>query len=467
MSDVFDVIVIGAGPAGMSAATQARRHGASVCLLDEQYAAGGQIYRNVAQTPDARASVLGSDYRAGAEFVKALQVSGVDHRTGATVWKVGKDGTVVFSVDRNATQISGRHIIVASGAIERPVPVPGWTKPGVMNVGAAQILMKTAGIVPKDAVLIGAGPLLYLVASQLVAAGAPPKCLVETQTKTDLALAMRHILPALKGWKQLAKGLQLIAMLRRAGVRRFKAATNIEILGNEAAESVCFRVGGRDHSIPSTRVLLHQGVVPNTQIMRSLNLDHSYNYAQHCFVPVVDMLGQSSNPLISIAGDGAGIGGATVAAHTGKLSALNALCKIGLISKPSCAELAKPLLKLRNRELSIRPFLDAAYPPPQSILRPANDTIICRCEEVRAGDIRRYAELGCKGPNQTKAFGRCGMGACQGRYCGLTVTEILSEETGQSQEAVGSYRIRAPLKPVTLKELASLNSPSQNTGKTT
>lgn len=456
MSDPFDIIVIGAGPAGLAAATEASHHGARVCVLDEQRAAGGQIYRNVGQSPEGRSQILGAEYRAGRALVDGLQKADVLHRKGATVWKVGKDGAVAFTVDGQAEQLTGRHIIIANGAMERPVPIPGWTTPGAMTVGAAQILMKSSGVVPVEAVLVGSGPLLYLVATQLVAAGAPPKALVETQTKSDLIHALRHALPAMKGWRQLAKGVQMIATLRRAGVPRYVGATDIVITGEASVESVRFRANGKDHEIPTTAAFLHQGVVPNTQITRSLGLDHTYDVAQHCFAPVTDDFGQSSNEAFSVAGDGAGIGGATVAALSGRIAALNALRQIGTLTDAGCANMAGPLLKERSDELAIRPFLDAAYPPPSSVLRPENETIICRCEGVRAGDIRRYAALGCKGPNQTKAFGRSGMGPCQGRYCGLTVTQILAAETGQTADAVGSYRIRAPLKPITLGELASL-----------
>ena len=95
--------------------------------------------------------------------------------------------------------------------------------------------------------------------------------------------------------------------------------------------------------------------------------------------------------------------------------------------------------------------------PPESVFQPADDTIVCRCEEVSAGAIRQYAALVCDGPNRTKVYGRCGMGPCQGRYCGLTVTEILAAENNKTQDAVGSFRVRAPVKPVTLSELDYAN----------
>src|SRR5690606_27994120 len=111
------------------------------------------------------------------------------------------------------------------------------------------------------------------------------------------------------------------------------------------------------------------------------------------------------------------------------------------------------------RERAARPLLDALYPPSPEVLRPDDATIVCRCEEVTAGEIRALAGLGCLGPNQLKAFSRAGMGPCQGRYCGLTVTELLAEATGRPPGEVGYYRLRTPLKPVTLGELADLAPP--------
>ncbi|HSF93407.1 MAG TPA: NAD(P)/FAD-dependent oxidoreductase [Thermohalobaculum sp.] len=453
-----DFAIIGAGPAGMAAANLAAEGGARVVLLDEQAAPGGQIYRAITAGGAGRGEILGSDYLAGAALARGLEQPGIRTLWGATVWRVDANGGVVFSRGGAASRLRARRILVATGALERPFPFPGWTLPGVMTAGAVQILLKGAGIVPGDAVLAGSGPLLYLVASQMIAAGAPPAALVETRGPNGLAGAMRHLPGALRGWRVLAKGASLLAAIRRAGVPRHTGATGLRAEGGGAVEALRFRAGGQDHLLPSRILLIHQGVVPNVQISRSLRLAHDWDAAQRCWRPRLDEWGGTECEKIAIAGDGGGIGGARAAALQGRLAALEALRALGQIDMAERDRRAAPERRALARELAIRPFLDALYAPPREALVPPDETVICRCEEVTAGEVRGYAALGCLGPNQAKAFGRCGMGPCQGRYCGLTVGEVLADARGVAPAEVGYYRLRAPLKPVTLGELASLDS---------
>jgi NADPH-dependent 2,4-dienoyl-CoA reductase/sulfur reductase-like enzyme len=197
--------------------------------------------------------------------------------------------------------------------------------------------------------------------------------------------------------------------------------------------------------------------VPNTQAARSIDIPHRWDDTQYCFVPVCDKWGRTAVSTVFIAGDGAGIGGAKAAALAGEIAALEIACDLDKIAKRDRDAAARPLRRALGAERAARPFIDSAYPPYAGALAPADDTIVCRCEEVTAGDIRRTAGLGCLGPNQAKAFVRAGMGPCQGRYCGLSVTQILSNTNGISPEATGYYRIRPPLKPVTLGEIAALS----------
>ena len=452
-----DLVILGAGPAGMAAAARAAGLGLSVLLLDEQPRAGGQIYRDVGQVTEAKTAILGTDYADGAALVKGMDHPLITHLTSAVVWQIDPSGEVAFSRDGRAEVVLGKRVLIANGAVERAMPIPGWTLPGVMTAGAAQILLKSAGVVPERAVLVGAGPLLYLIAAQMVRADVPPMALIETQTVGDFLRSLRHLPRALVGWRYLWKGAGLLATLRKAGVRRFTGASQLEVLGQHRAQAIRFFHAGQFHRIACDTILLHHGITPNTQATRSLHLPHSWDGLQRSFRPIIDVWGRTDHPNIFVAGDGAGIGGAKTAALAGELAALEIAYDLGHLPTGDRDLAARPLRFCLAIDRAVRPFLDTAFPAFGEALSPADSTIICRCEEVTAGDIRRYAALGCLGPNQTKPFCRAGMGPCQGRFCGLTVTELLAAHHDQPQAQVGAYRIRAPLKPVTLAEIAGLD----------
>jgi NADPH-dependent 2,4-dienoyl-CoA reductase/sulfur reductase-like enzyme len=453
-----DLVILGAGPAGMAAAAQAAGFGLSVLVLDEQPRPGGQIWRDVGRVTPLRGELLGKDYTNGARYLRGFDHRRIAHMGGASVWQVEASGEVAFSKDGKAQVVRGRRILLANGALERPMPLPGWTLPGVMTAGAAQILLKASGIVAERAVLAGSGPLLYLIAAQMVRGGVPPLALVETQTRGDFLRAARHLPRAMLGLGYLLKGLGLLRELQGAGVARYTGATDILIEGSDNAEAVTFTTKGQVHRIACDTVLLHHGVVPNTQATRSLNLPHHWDNTQRSFRPMTDGWGRSAEPTVFVAGDGAGIKGARAATLTGQIAALAIAHDLEKLPAGDRDFAARPLRVLLALETAARPFLDKAYPPCAQALAPDDATIICRCEEVTAGAIRKTATQGCLGPNQTKAFVRAGMGPCQGRYCGLTVTEILSVCHDQPQAQTGAYRIRAPIKPVTLGELAQMDT---------
>lgn len=449
-----DLVVIGAGPAGMAAACEARSHGLSVVLLDEQAAIGGQIYRSVETAPADRIHVLGKDYAVGRTLVADFRNSGSRHIAGATVWNLSADGTVDYVADGASGKAVGTHVLIAGGAMERPFPIRGWTLPGVMGAGAAQILLKGAGALPSGpVVLAGCGPLLYLLAWQYLRAGAQIRALVDTTSKAAHLRAARHAAGALLGWRDLAKGIKLLATLRSHGIPVHSGCTDLAVEGEQRVEGLSFRQGGRQIHVPASLLLLHQGVVPNTQLSWSTGADHRWNPDQLCWQPVADPWGRLGETPLYVAGDSRAIVGAQASAVQGRLAALAIAARLGRLS--DLDRRAAPLLHDFRRLTAIRPFLDTLYRPLDENRIPQDgEVMVCRCEEVTAAQIRGYVALGCQGPNQTKAFGRCGMGPCQGRFCGLTVTELIAQARGVAPDEVGYYRIRPPVKPVTLGELS-------------
>jgi NADPH-dependent 2,4-dienoyl-CoA reductase/sulfur reductase-like enzyme len=457
--ETCDLAVIGAGPAGMAAAVTAAGLGLSVAAIDEQAAPGGQIYRNVLASPQAER--LGPDYLHGAELARGfLAAKEISRYPETTVWMISADGEIgLRDGGGRIVLLRAKATIVATGALERPMPFPGWTLPGVMTAGSAQVLLKSAAVVPADGVVLaGSGPLLYLVAAQLLDLGVRPGAIVETTPRANTLAAARHWRAAMGGTATLFKGLKLLARLRAARVPMVKGATGLvaEAGPDGLVARLKYRSGDRERSVACGLLLVHQGVVPNVQITRALDLPHDWDAAQRCWRPRLGEWGDTALPGIFVAGDGGGIGGALAAEEQGRLAALAAACRIGRIDQPERDRRAALPRRALERHLAVRPFLDTLYRPADDAVIPPDETVVCRCEEVTAGEIRRCVADGCVGPNQVKSFARPGMGPCQGRMCGLTVAEIVAAARGLPVAEVGYYRLRQPLKPVTLGELAQM-----------
>jgi NADPH-dependent 2,4-dienoyl-CoA reductase/sulfur reductase-like enzyme len=454
-----DLLIIGAGPAGLSAATLADALGLSVLLLDEQNEPGGQIYRAIESVDPKLADLLGADYRRGAALVEGFRRSGAQYRDGAAVWRVDVDGSVAYSRAGEARIVVGRRVLLATGAQERPTPIPGWTLPGVMSAGGAQVLLKSSGIIPAGPVVVaGNGPLALLITGQLIAAGATVAALLETTETNDYIAALPHLPRALRAAGALRKGMGMRRAIKRAGVPILSGVANLAAQGDDHVTHIAFDHSGQRNTIPLDTLLLHAGVVPNIQITRLLDCAHEWVAVQRYWRPVLDRWGATDCDKFAVAGDGGGIIGAEAAAIAGQLAALDAAHRLGVLDMAARDARAAPLRHAMARHLAIRPLLDTLFRPDPGICVPRDDaTLVCRCEEVTAGDIRVAVDEGAMGPNQIKAFLRCGMGPCQGRMCGLPVAEIIAAERRATMTATGAFRVRPPIKPLRLSELAALD----------
>jgi NADPH-dependent 2,4-dienoyl-CoA reductase/sulfur reductase-like enzyme len=451
MNAVVDVTVIGLGPAGMAAASACAESGLRVAAIDEQPTPGGQIYRAIERNGDS-ASYLGEDYTSGLQLVRRFRAAPLTYLPEATVWHIEPSFNTSYVRKGECSAVVSKAVVVATGAHERPFPVKGWTLPGVMTIGALQILLKAHRIVSSDVVLAGSGPLLLLLASQMIAAGTPPKAIVET-LQTRRKIAALPLLPgALRSWRTLRKGYEMLDAIKRAGIAFYKQAHDLAIEGEEACRSLRFVSNGREIQIESTLVALHHGVIPNPQVPRLLDCAHVWNSRQQCFVPKTDDRFESSLDNVFIAGDAAGIGGAVAAALRGEIIGQALVERFSRTSKAP----KKDIQLLLSREAALRPFLDTLYAPEQTPASIPDGTVVCRCEEITAGAVRKVARLGAAGPSQVKAFLRAGMGPCQGRMCGNTITALIADELKRHPSDVGYLRIRPPLKPLTVAELAAV-----------
>ena len=455
----YQLLIIGGGPAGLAAATTASGQGVSCAVLDEQPAPGGQIYRAIESITEQRARQLGSEYLRGKKLAQAFRESDVDYYPETRVWSLNNQREVGLLHKNESRVISAERIIVANGAMERPIPFPGWTLPGVMQAGAGQILFKSSGVVPDNGVVLaGSGPLLLLLAWQYLHAGVEVKALLDVTPLSNHLLALPKLPKALLAHHYLTKGLGYQIELKRAGIPMLFAVSDLRAEGEEQLQCVRFKHSGKEKTIETELLLTHFGVIPHVALTQSAGCKHQWDKNQQCWRPEHDEWGNTDIEGILVAGDGAGIHGARSAEHAGRLAGLEALFALGIISKVERDKQAVNDRKWMRDERHIRPFLEAYYQIPKSLLATANnDTIVCRCEEITAGQIREAVENGHDNSNQVKFFTRCGMGPCQGRQCSNAVAHIVADASGKAIEQVGCFRGRPPVTPLTLEQLAALH----------
>lgn len=453
-----NTVIVGAGPAGVRAAQTLVRHGLRPVVIDEAPRWGGQIYR---QQPDGFRRSARQLYGFEAGRARALHeafaalLPHVDYRPGQLVWNA--DGHVLDLWDA----ASGRHaslpwrdIILATGATDRILPVPGWTTPGVYSLGGAQVALKFQGCaIGQQVVLAGSGPLLYLVAYQYKKAGADVRAVLDYASTAEQAGAL---LPMSRLPAALAKGLYYVAWLRLHGVPIHANARLARVEGEHGVEAVHW-VSRTDPSatrrIACDALGFGYGLRPESQLADLLGCGFAFDPQQRAHL-VAQQQGRASVPGVFVAGDGARIMGADAAELAGERAALTLLAQRGIaVDAARAAKLDARLARIA----AFRAGLERAFPFPRDWAAQVPDhTVVCRCEAVTAGEIRRAArEQGADEMNRMKALCRVGMGRCQGRMCGVAGAELLADACARPLELVGRIRGQAPVKPVPISGLAA------------
>jgi thioredoxin reductase/bacterioferritin-associated ferredoxin len=466
MSRYYDVIVIGAGPAGLAAGRSLAEMGIKALVLDEQCRVGGQIYRRIETASQATLKVMGEEYGRGLNLARRFQASGAEYEGGATVWNVENSGRIAYSRQGKSQEVHAGRVIIATGAMERPFPLPGWSLPGVMGAGAANNLAKEAGLVPSGkVVLAGSGPLLLLEADVLVKKGVHVAAILETTAKVPSAKTLPHMITALRRTDFLLKGLKMLREIKKAGVPHYKGVSEIAARGHDKVEAVDALIDGEKRTFAADLLLLHFGVIPNVHIFRLIGCTMHWNSEQRYWYPATDRWGRTNFEKIFAAGDGAGVRGALAAEYRGELAALEVARCLGIIPAYERDTMAAPILAAMHRDILPRPFIDAIYAPVNNGKNFTDETVLCRCENIRVADVRKAVAEGVREVNEVKIVTRCGMGPCQGRMCGPALAEIVAAELDISPAQVGQLNIRPPLKPVPLGEIAAMELDDNTTGK--
>lgn len=454
MGSVFDLIIVGAGPAGLAAFQTAKSQGLNPAIVDESSSLGGRIYKGIMHADGKNLyGIYGADAEWAVSTIAKLKVDGDGVLTGHTVVNVSQltNGSweVTLLADTGMKYFQAPKILIATGAKERPIAFPGWTMPGVMTAGAVQTLMKDSYCVPEGPVaLVGSGPLLLLLACQLLDSGVTVSALIDTTPRMNFLRAAPYLVRACGAGSTVWRGLELLRYLR-GKLPHYRDVSEFEAHGADHVSSVSFQSRGLRRHMHVPLLVTHTGIVPDIQLSRLLGCHHHWSTLLQAWVPTVDDTGQSSLPGVVIAGDATGCQGAITARLSGHLAALKVARNLDKLTADEYHALAAPYRAKRRRIEKERLFLNHLFAPrpPQWRSLPSN-TLICRCEEVDFGTLREMFALGVSDFDHIKAVTRCGMGLCQGRTCAQLVASALAEFTGKTPSGPQQMKIRPPLKPM-------------------
>jgi len=451
-----DVLVIGGGPAGLAAARAAALHGVEVVLLDERDHLGGQYFKQrSAAAPNERPR--DAQMIAGADLIGEVERLGVRIHTRAIVWGAFRPLELAVMMEGQSVLFRPKRVILATGAFERAVPMPGWTLPGVMTTGAAQTLLRSHGLTAGRRILIsGNGPLNFQLAHELIEAGSRVVAVAETAPRPGLwsAVAAAGLLnaPALA-----AKGLSYVARILNSGAKIHYGSILTRIEGETCARRAHisrldpsgYLVPGSAASYDADVVCMGFGLQPASELARLLGCEQYFDEVRGTFVVRADADCATSVPNVAIAGDGGGMVGAQAALAQGWIAGSAAARALG--RDPTRSVLSETSRQRRQllRHARFQASLWHLFRGPRLYHQLADqDTRICRCENVTLAEIVRELNGGITTVGALKRATRAGMGRCQGRYCGPILANLFAERMQVPVSDALNFAPRPPVRPV-------------------
>jgi NADPH-dependent 2,4-dienoyl-CoA reductase/sulfur reductase-like enzyme len=450
-----EAVVVGAGPAGLSAALALAESGVPPLVLDENPRPGGQIFRQLPESFDAkpRALLEPPSHERGHRLLHDVAQRGIEIVRGASVFDAGV-GVLRAEIGGAAHEIRWKRLIVAAGASDRALPFPGWTLPGVLTAGAAQVLVRGAMVRPGvRAVVAGTGPLLLPTITSLLAAGVEVVGAFEAQPFTSALLALPSVL---RSRARSREARHYLSMLRRHRVSLQWGRAVVRADGDGAVQRVRVAkltraglpIAGTERELACDLLCVGFGLVPAIELPRLLGCAVTHDDVRGGFVPVCDADLATSVAGVAVAGETAGIGGADVAITEGRLAGLAAAAALGRPVTPSSLARAR---RARTAERRAADALLRRFPVRPGLLQLADDdTVVCRCEDVTLKVAQAASALHGDDLRAIKLGSRAGMGPCQGRICQPLLADLLRHRFG-SRRAPTCPVAQPPLKPVSVE----------------
>ncbi|MEP6997587.1 MAG: NAD(P)/FAD-dependent oxidoreductase [Betaproteobacteria bacterium] len=430
------IVVIGAGPAGMAAAIEAAARGCDVTVIDESARPGGQIYRQA----DSR--LEGNEFAEPTELARKKRllhrfdeaVRAMDYRAGVVAYAAFGNSEIHVTVGDRTEALKPDAVILATGMRERAIPFPGWTLPGIMFAGGAQAILKSQRVAPgKTAVVAGCGPLPIVVASQFTRAGIGVAALASL--RSPLAM-LQHPRGVWHGRGILREGLRYEWTLLRARVPRLTGFVPVRALGNERLEAVQLArvdergqvVSGTMRQITCDLLAINYGFIANAELAAMAGARMRHDPDGGFWLPEIDEQGRTSLPWLYAAGDMAGLRGALIAESEGTIVGAAAA---GAPRTAAASDALREAIASRRRYGAFQRALRETLRVPSALWRATtDDTVVCRCENVRFSEIRAALEGGHQSLNAIKRTTRAGMGWCGGRMCLHSVAALAELHAG-------------------------------------
>ncbi|WP_248305181.1 FAD-dependent oxidoreductase [Devosia sp. 1566] len=450
--EAVEILVIGAGPGGLVAAAAARETGASVLVVDERPAPGGQFYKQAAHLGAHTMTGADAQMRSGAELIGKVQGAGIEIRSGVLIWGAFRDGDKLrlgYLRDGKAGYFTPGMMIIATGASEQPGVFPGWTLPGVMTTGAAQTLLRSYGVAAGQRVLVaGNGPLNLQVAFELARSGVRVVAVAEAAPapwqRPAAAMAMAAAQP-----KLTLAGMRQLAALNRLDTPVYWETRIVRVDGNGRARvAVLEDKAGKQQRFDVDAVCVGEGFAPANELLRLLGAKHAAPANSFARLEAVrDDAGATSLADVFVVGEAGGFGGAHIAMAQGRLAGLEAARRMGR-NVADDAVARRHLARHRKFQNALWQVFAADDP---GLSRAEDNTIVCRCEAVELGEIKNaIMSRGAVDLASIKRLTRAGMGRCQGRYCGSRIATLIDRPRSEAQFNAPQI----PLRPVPLAALA-------------
>jgi len=463
----YNIIIIGSGFAGITAAEILADTNLSLLLLDENIHFGGQLLRKIPEELGEYSSYKTDKIKKiGFSFLEKVENKKIDLMNQTVLLGVYENNEILIEYNREKTYTLKYDILLfATGSRERFLPFKGWTLPGVYSTGMLQVLIKSSGILPaKKMLMAGSGLFLFAAAYEYLNNGGKLMGIMEQSpfwNKIKFFPQIFHQYPKfLEGARYLSK-----IYFSKTPVKYQRHV--IEARGNKTLEEVVVGkidkngelIEGTEKTYQTDTLVIGYGFVPNIEAPQVAGCQLEYSREKGGWIVKVNDLMETNRDNILAAGEITGIGGAQKSLNEGKIAAHTILDKLSLENKKPLVSSLKKLLKERKHHMSFVKCFNSLYRiKPKTILGIPDDTTVCRCENIDMQSLKKAVQMGCYNPNALKIMTRCTMGPCQGRICAPVIYDILQILCQKNPEDMGLFSVRPPLKPVSIKSLGNIQN---------